>query len=154
MRLWHKDLIPYLPRLQLISQWKECCCIAKNLADMETPNHLLVNKVMNYPMQHFAIYTYQVLQEMRNRKYNISATSLQNFISNTFKACECFNNDTNLIQSDIFSNWHTERYLKQCFYNLQEKYDCGGITTEEWERLETGFLQVEQKYQKTQEITK
>ena len=41
MRLWHKDLIPYLPKQQLISQWRECCCIAKNIADNGTPNHLL-----------------------------------------------------------------------------------------------------------------
>lgn len=25
MRLWHKDLIPYLPRQQLLGQWRECC---------------------------------------------------------------------------------------------------------------------------------
>lgn len=28
MRLWHKDLIHYLPRQQLIAQWRECCAIA------------------------------------------------------------------------------------------------------------------------------
>jgi len=26
-------------------------------------------------------------------------------------------------------------YLKQCYYNLQEKYDCGGISEEEWEKI-------------------
>lgn len=24
--------------------------------------------------------------------------------------------------------WHNDRYFLQCFYNLQEKHDCGGIT--------------------------
>lgn len=43
MRLWHKELIPYLPRQQLIAQWRECCAIASNLASKGTPNHLLVN---------------------------------------------------------------------------------------------------------------
>lgn len=28
------------------------------------------------------------------------------------------------------------RYLTQCFFNLQEKYDCGGITDEEWGQIE------------------
>lgn len=32
MRLWHKDLIPYLPRQQLIAQWRECCAIAGSIA--------------------------------------------------------------------------------------------------------------------------
>ena len=39
MRLWHKDLIDVLPRQQLISQWREICCIAKNIAEKGTPNH-------------------------------------------------------------------------------------------------------------------
>lgn len=28
--------------------------------------------------------------------------------------------------------WHNDRYFLQCFYNLQEKHDCGGITDKEW----------------------
>lgn len=48
MRLWHKDLIDVLPRQQLIAQWRECCCIAKNIADNGYPNHILVNKIMDF----------------------------------------------------------------------------------------------------------
>lgn len=29
--------------------------------------------------------------------------------------------------------------LKQCYYNLQEKYDCGGITQVEWQKIENKF---------------
>lgn len=28
MRLWHKDLIPALPRKQLLGQWRELCAIS------------------------------------------------------------------------------------------------------------------------------
>lgn len=35
----------------------------------------------------------------------------------------------------LFEGWHNERYLKQCYYNLQEKYDCGGISKEEWMKV-------------------
>ena len=31
MRLWHVDLIEVLPRKQLLSQWRECCCIARRV---------------------------------------------------------------------------------------------------------------------------
>ena len=48
MRLWCKDLIPYLPKLQLLSQWRECCAICSNIANKGTSNHILVNKIMNY----------------------------------------------------------------------------------------------------------
>ena len=48
MRLWHKDLIAFLPRKQLLGQWRECCAIARNIAVNGTPNHVLVNKVLDY----------------------------------------------------------------------------------------------------------
>lgn len=50
MRLWHYKLISYLPRQQLIAQWRECCAIANNLASKGTLNHLLVNKITEYPI--------------------------------------------------------------------------------------------------------
>ena len=41
--------------------------------------------------------------------------------------------------NDIFNDWHNDRYLVQCLYNLQEKYDCGGISNEEWLVIANGF---------------
>ena len=38
MRLWHRDLIHYLPRQQLIAQWRECYAIASNIANKGTIN--------------------------------------------------------------------------------------------------------------------
>jgi hypothetical protein len=35
----------------------------------------------------------------------------------------------------LFKDWHNDRYLLQCYYNLQEKHDCGGISDDEWLRL-------------------
>ena len=35
-------------------------------------------------------------------------------------------------KSDLFENWHNDRYLAQCYYNLQEKFDCGGIEAADW----------------------
>ena len=40
MRLWHYKLIPYLPKNQLLGQYRECCAIIKNIADNGTPNHI------------------------------------------------------------------------------------------------------------------
>lgn len=39
----------------------------------------------------------------------------------------------------IFYDWHNKRYLNQCLYNLQEKYDCGGIPDDEWKRITDNF---------------
>ena len=140
IRLWHKDLIPYLPKNQLLGQWRECCCIAKNIADNGTPNHILVNKVLNYPAIHFLVYTNIILAEMKNRGYKISEKSYLNFCENLRCAKLCFDNVNLLIKNDeVFPDWHNTRYLRQCLYNLQEKYDCSGISKEEWNNIIKNF---------------
>ena len=141
IRLWHKDLIPYLPKNQLLGQWRECCCIAKNIADNGTPNHILVNKVLNYPAIHFLVYTNMILAEMKNRGYKISEKSYLKFCENIRCAKPYFNiNADLLIKNDkVFPDWHNTRYLRQCLFNLQEKADCNGITIDEWQRIKDKF---------------
>ena len=82
MRLWHKDLIAYLPKQQLLAQWRECCAIASNIANKGTPNHLLVNKVLKFHPFHFWNYSSLVAEEMKNRGYNLSSKSLKTFWDN------------------------------------------------------------------------
>lgn len=136
MRLWHKDLIHYLPRQQLIAQWRECCAIAGSIAKKGTLNHLLVNKILKYPSTEFSIYTSLVIDEMNRRNYEISKKALDNFDKN-MNYCLCF--DKRISGGTLFEDWHNDRYLKQCLFNLQEKYDCGGISEEEWKRIEEHF---------------
>ena len=124
MRLWHKDLIEVLPRNQLLGQWRECCLIAKLISENGTPNHLLVNKIMDYPLSHFCTYSYLVANEMYQRGYKIEKYRFEKY----------FNLQNKVEISSLFSMWHNDRYLTQCYYNLQEKYDCGGITEQEWEK--------------------
>ena len=140
MRLWHKDLISYLPRQQLIAQWRECCCIAKNISDNGTPNHILVNKIVEYPPVHFMEYTRLVVSEMKLRNYKVSQKTIDNFLSNFEKFAD--SGETLIgasLERVLFEDWHNDRYLKQCLFNLQEKYDCGGIPENEWKRIENHF---------------
>lgn len=125
MRLWHKDLIPVLPRQQLLAQWRECCAIASNIANKGTPNHILVNKILDYPSNHFEIYTFSVIDEMRKRDYKVNEKSVINFSRNMNKAKEYFTKRIILDKDSLFKGWHNNRYLLQCIMNLQEKYDCG-----------------------------
>lgn len=123
MRLWHKDLIPVLPRQQLLGQWRECCLIAKNICEKGSPNHLLVNKIMDYPVDHFHYYAGLVANEMERRGYKCDYSKFDKWLHLSKNHCTYEN---------LFSDWHNNRYLFQCIYNLQEKYDCGGINEEEW----------------------
>ena len=129
MRLWHKDLIPALPREQLVAQWRECSAIAGAILKNGIPNHILVNKVLDYPMSHFVEYAIKVRQEMTQRGYRtmdsvMKKIALVNEGGLTFPA-----------DSALYDDWHNERYFLQCYYNLQEKYDCGGITPTDWEKI-------------------
>ena len=136
MRLWHRDLIPFLPRQQLISQWRELCCIVKSIARTRTPNHLLVNKVLDSRGDFYA-YTQLVLGEMKKRGYKISNSSLIKF--------NYYFNDTkhdfkeNSTHFNVYPYWHTDRYLFQCITNLSEKYDCDGISDAEWNVIKEAF---------------
>ena len=136
MRLWHKDLIPYLPRQQLIAQWRELCCIIKSIARHETPNHILVNKALSSRGDFYA-YTQRVLGEMEKRGYKVSNSALSKFTYYFNWTKYCF--ETNSTHFNIYPDWHNERYLKQCIYNLQEKYDCGGISESEWKVIAIHF---------------
>lgn len=98
---------------------------------------------MDYPIAHFYKYTMLVLIEMRKRGYKISNKSLRNLEYNFGIAiCNCggFLDDVKesvniLSVYDLFADWHNERYLKQCFYNLQEKADCDGMSSLEYVKL-------------------
>lgn len=140
MRLWHKDLISYLPRKQLVAQWRECCAICSNIANKSTPNHILVNKIMDYEFVHFMEYTRLVFSEMELRNYKVSQKAMNNFLSNFKKFADP---NESLIGASLgrilFVDWHNERYLKQCLFNLQEKFDCGGILKDEWKVIEDKF---------------
>lgn len=127
MRLWHYELIKVLPNQMLVSQWRECIAI-KRQWEKGTLKHRLVSYVMNYHKEYFYRFVYQVAEEMRNRKIKYQSKyydEIQAFCESDEYCEEC----------PIY--WeHNDRYLRQCYYNLQEKVDRGIINTEEWEKIE------------------
>lgn len=130
MRLWHKELIPVLPRLQLLSQWRECCSIAKAIQEDGTPGHILVNRVLDYPADHFLQYAQYIRDEMASRKYNCNWQRFSKWVGNYFRYVPFTN---------VFPNWHNDIYLRECLYNLEEKAICGGIPTDEWQVIYERF---------------
>lgn len=131
MRCWHKDLAKFLPRLQLISQWRECCCIAKSISEKGTPNHILVNKIMDYPIEHFIAYTTLIRNEMRSRGYKCDTGKFKKWMPDWDAFTINF--------SEVFYDWHNDIYLRECLYNLEEKLLAGGIPTDEWQVIYDRF---------------
>lgn len=131
MRLWSKELIKYLPNKQLVSQWREIIAIIGSIKKKGFPNHILVNKIMDYPLNHFSSYAKLVLDEMKCRNYKTNRLKTEYVIGFCGNPIICFD--------DIYLNWHNNEYLKICLYNLYEKYLCGGIPEIEWDKIYKKF---------------
>ena len=131
MRLWHHKLIPYLPNKMLISQWRELIAI-KRQWEKGILKHRLVSYVMNYHKKYLRNYAYLVMEEMRNRHINFKRSYFT-------ELCNFGYDDGGIVSYNLYYKEHNNRYLKQCLYNLQEKYDRDIITEEEWEIIENKF---------------
>jgi len=139
MRLWHKSLIYVLPRQQLLGQWKECSSIAGNILTKGTPNHILVNKIMDYPIDHFITYVELIRNEMTSRGYRTMDSVWNKIVSlanGPDKSWYVIDFD------ELYDQWMDNIYLTVCYWNLYEKYDCGGITADEWYKINNEFYTI------------
>ena len=130
MRLWHWQLIPVLPREQLVAQWREISACAGNIKEKGPPNHILVNPIMDYPMNHFITYAAAVRGEMTHRGYKTMDKVWEKIVS----VCD---GDYNILPfNEIYKEWMDDTYWIICYYNLKEKWLRGGIKNEDWQKIE------------------
>lgn len=108
MRLWHYNLIPYLPKSQLIAQWRELNSIFK-----KQDKHILINYIYDYPRSTLKTYADEVILEMNRRNFKINKWDNYN---NYFKYCE---------SDGLHFKEHNGEYLLINYYNLKEKYIRG-----------------------------
>ena len=120
MRLWHTKLIGVLPKEQLVAQWRELSAIAGAIQKNGTPNHILVNFVLNYDYDHFISYAYYVREEMTKRGYRT--------MNSVWDKITSLKNDYTILPlHETYKEKMNNTYLTICFYNLYEKMLCGGI---------------------------
>ena len=129
MRIWHKDLIPVLPREQLVSAWRELSAIAGSIQTKGTPNHILVNFVLDYDYDHFISYAAAVRSEMTSRGYR-TMDSVWNKITSLKPEWN------QLPHEEIYKEKMNKDYLTICYYNLYEKYLCGGVPQDYWNQID------------------
>ena len=67
MRLWVQQLIPYLPRQQLLGQHRECCALRGAGWGRK---HSVVNYVFTYDPAYLVAYHYLIMKEIEDRGYN------------------------------------------------------------------------------------
>ena len=133
MRLWAVQLLPYLSEAQFKGQLRELVLIMRTWRDIGKTNHLLINRVMEYPKNDLVRYflEYEIEYHKRYGKW----------LTKQWKEFEAFNDDGK--NKGIFEDWHNKEYLRVCLSNLYEKHFFGigksRITDEEWARLCEGY---------------
>lgn len=81
-------------------------------------------------MNHFITYAAYIRQEMTNRNYHTMDKVWNKITAIT-------NNDYNILPiNEIYPNWMNNTYLQICYWNLYEKYICGGIKEIDWIKIE------------------
>ena len=140
MRLWHYELLPYLPDLQFKGQLRELVAIMHDWRDKGTTNHILINKVMEYPKEdlfrYAVVYDAECLERYRK---SIGEKIKREFV-------EFCPNRHSCLSYHIFKGWHTKEYLRSNMANLWEKHFMGvgksRNTDEEWKRLCEGYKNI------------
>ena len=132
MRIWHYKLLPYLPENQFKGQLRDLVLIMRQWRNKGTTNHLLINRIMEYPKADLYGYFLEYAVEYEKR-YGVRTKQTKEFV-------EFGEHDFVLFP---FIGWHNTEYLRVCMANLYEKHVFGigksRITDEEWQRLCDGY---------------
>lgn len=136
MRLWSWQLLPYLSDIQFKGQLREITAIMRDWRDRGKTNHLLINRVMEYPKADL----YRYFCEYEAEYFKRYGRTLDRY-SSEFGRFANWSVDTK--NNTIFEVWHNKEYLRVCMANLYEKHFFGvgksRITDEEWQRLCEGY---------------
>lgn len=122
-RLYHYELIPFLPN-ELLLRTLDTLYDIMNIK----PKDDLINYVYDYELADLWCYTRLVTKEMHKRQLEISSWFLHMVEVCFGKMLD--NLDKIEISSNPFSEHHTNRYLIQCFFDIQERFDRNTKKTE------------------------
>lgn len=116
MRLWHEQMIPLLPKNQLLGQHRECCALRGNGWKKK---HKTVDYVFSYSPYELFLYHSLVMDEMEKRGYQVSIEWRDKNYRGK-KAEKYRNLEEKMIDSPIYKE-HNQEYLQECIENLREK---------------------------------
>lgn len=124
MRLWHENLLPFLPRQQLLGQHRECCALRGNGWGK---SHSVVNYVFRYSREQLWFYHMRVMYEMQQRGFNLDCCwfdpgyrgkSALKFEPD-YVEIQRLQDDKNKVPF-VYPE-HNDEYLTECLANLRNK---------------------------------
>lgn len=130
MRIWSRDLIPYLPKKQLMAMRYELGDMIKQYPHIK---HGLVKFANNYDINYLFYYFRLVVSEFEKRgikhntQYDLDIADIASTRDGIY-LCEEYR----------FAE-DNEEYLKICLMNLYEKHIRNMIPEQEWQVIEDRF---------------
>ena len=127
MRLWHQELIPFLPRQQLLGQHRECCALRGAGWGRK---HSVVNYVFEYSPSLLVAYHKLIMNEMKNRGYNpdpiwenVNWRGTRLGEENGWANDDKVSNYLFAVRDDDYIIYpeHNDEYLNECLDNLKSK---------------------------------
>lgn len=127
MRLWHQELIPYLPRQQLLGQHRECCALRGAGWGRK---HSVVNYVFEHSPSLLVEYHKLIMNEMKNRGYNpdpiwenINWRGTRLGEESGWANDDKVSNYLFTVRDDDYILYpeHNDEYLNECLDNLKSK---------------------------------
>lgn len=125
MRLWHEELIPYLPRQQLLGQHRECCALRGKGWGRK---HATVDYVFTHNPALLVAYHYKVMEEMKRRGYCPDPIWLccdyrgkELGYAQPMEFCDGIMLDLCKNLDETIYPEHHEEYLEECLDNLKSK---------------------------------
>ena len=134
MRIWHKDLVSVLPDKLLLKLKDDWFNIATDLVSAEVTTSLgdpTLDRILEYSIGHFYSYYFIYIMPELHRRGLLDEKTMDFFHS----LVSCYSENDLRISNPVFDCWHNTRYLLQCLMHLEELYDCGYISFEEWYRI-------------------
>jgi hypothetical protein len=142
MRLWHAELLSYLPKRLLINLLENICTITECIANKEEIKDFYYWKIVYFDteLEEYSKKVFELIDLIKEKELsleekikveNLERTFHKNFsvATNNFENNTCFGEPI----------WTKERYLKQCLFALQELYDYGYLKQNEWNAIVDKF---------------
>ena len=114
MRLWHDQLIPFLPRQQLLGQHRECCALRGNGWGRK---HATVDYVFRHSPAFLVAYHFQVMAEMDVRGYKHA----KEWDKPSYRGAKCLPWEELIVEFAMRYLEHDKTYLEECLENLRKK---------------------------------
>ena len=120
MRLWHQDLLPFLPRAQILGQHRECCALRGKGWGRK---HSTVDYVFSHSVKRLVNYHFLVLMEMKRRGYKPDRQwyNPEYRGKNTAPWPSILMDELEATPEASMYPEHDDAYLKECLANLRQK---------------------------------